>query len=139
MAAPRQLTGDFPLVVEIVTNTAVAWKGGADQVQAPGLLGEFGVLPGHMLMLTFTKLGFVSVHQHGKIARFLVGPGVADVGPGRVTLLVDLCLPAEEIDKVHARALLETAERRLETTEPGSEEYADAQRGAEMARVQMEA
>jgi F0F1-type ATP synthase epsilon subunit len=39
------------LTVEIVTPTSVAYSGEANEVLAPGFLGEFGILPEHTLYL----------------------------------------------------------------------------------------
>jgi F-type H+-transporting ATPase subunit epsilon len=78
--------------VEIVTPSAVAFQGEADEVQAPALLGEYGALPGHARLLAVGKPGIVALHQGGAIVkRLLVGPGFAEVGPDRVTLLVESC------------------------------------------------
>ena len=43
------------LNVEIVTPTQTAFSGQALEVQAPGFLGEFGVLPEHTLFLSVVK------------------------------------------------------------------------------------
>lgn len=79
------------LRVEIVTPIAVAFEGEADEVQAPGHLGEFGVRPQHELMVLLTRDGLVKLHQGNNTKVLTVGPGFAEVGPDRVTLLVDSC------------------------------------------------
>ena len=79
------------LNVEIVTPLAVAWKGQADQVQAPGFLGEFGVLPHHEMTVALTRPGRVTIHSGGQKTYFTVGTGFAEVGADHITLLVDSC------------------------------------------------
>jgi F-type H+-transporting ATPase subunit epsilon len=79
------------LHVEIVTPRKVAWKGTATDVQAPGELGEFGVLPRHIPFLTVLQPGIVKVRGPGGVLRFQVGAGFAEAGPDRVVLLVDSC------------------------------------------------
>ena len=79
------------LRVEIVTPTKIAFTGEADQVQAPGQLGEFGVLPKHELMVALTQPGIVTQHTGGSQQAFKVGTGFAEVGGDHVTLLVDSC------------------------------------------------
>jgi F-type H+-transporting ATPase subunit epsilon len=79
------------LHVEIVTPRKVAWKGTATDVQAPGELGEFGVLPRHIPFLTVLQPGIVKVRGPSGVLRFQVGAGFAEAGPDRVVLLVDSC------------------------------------------------
>lgn len=79
------------LSVEIVTPRAVAWKGVAVDVQAPGELGEFGVLPQHIPFLTVLRPGLVKVRTAEGLLKFQVGAGFAEAGPDRVVILADSC------------------------------------------------
>ncbi len=79
------------LDVRIVTPRKVAWEGKADSVQAPGALGEFGVLPKHIPYLTTLVPGPVTVHTGEGKVRFTVGVGFAEAGPDRVTILTESC------------------------------------------------
>ena len=78
--------------VEIVTPRAVAWKGEAESVQVPGELGEFGVLPRHIPLLSTLRPGTVTVHlQGGSTKKYQVGTGFAEAGPDRVVILTESC------------------------------------------------
>lgn len=79
------------LHVEIVTPRAIAWTGTATDVQAPGGLGEFGVLPLHIPFLTTLAPGVVKVRTAQGLKRFQVGAGFCEAGPDRVVLLADSC------------------------------------------------
>jgi F-type H+-transporting ATPase subunit epsilon len=79
------------LNLEIVTPKRIAWKGVAMDVQAPGELGEFGVLPQHIPFLTVLKPGIVKVKTSTGELKFKVGAGFAEAGPDRVVLLADTC------------------------------------------------
>ena len=79
------------LHVEIVTPRAVAWKGTATDVQAPGGMGEFGVLPRHIPFLTTLAPGVVKVKTASGPKRFQVGAGFVEAGPDRVVLLAESC------------------------------------------------
>ena len=125
------------LTVEIVTPTSVAFSGEANEVRAPGFLGEFGVLPEHTLYLSAIKAGVVEVHADGNTSRFVVGRGLAEAGPDRLTLLTELCETAEEIDKKAAEVLLEQSEKTLTTADPNSGDWANASHQAELARARM--
>jgi len=76
-----------------------------DEVTAPGALGEFGVLPGHVPFLSVLKPG-VFVYRTKEGARFLaVGGGVLEVARiagdkgDKVLVLVDQATHAREVDR----------------------------------------
>jgi F-type H+-transporting ATPase subunit epsilon len=127
------------LSVEIVTPAAVAWKGEATEVQAPGLAGEFGAMPDHAAMLAVTRAGVVTVHTDAGAKRMVVGTGFAEVGPGQITLLVDLCEPSEDVDKDAAQASLSAAEETLASADPSTDEWAKARKDADLATARLEA
>ena len=129
----------MPLAVEIVTPAAVAWEGEAEEVQAPGLLGEFDALPDHAAMLAVTRAGVVTVHAADGARRMVVGTGFAEVGPDQITLLVDLCEPAEDVDKEAAKAALAAAEDTLASADPSTDEWARARKEADLAAARLEA
>ena len=79
------------LDVRIVTPRAIAWQGKASDVQAPGELGEFGVLPRHIPFLTTLKAGVVTVRGPEGTKKFKVGAGFAEAGPDRVVILAETC------------------------------------------------
>lgn len=73
-----------------------------EEITAPGALGEFGVLPGHVPFLSVLKPG-VFVYRAKEGARYLaVGKGVLEVARGgkedKVLVLVDEAVHAREID-----------------------------------------
>lgn len=123
---------------EIVTPSRIAWKGEADEVQAPGLQGEFGVLADHAAMLAATRAGVVTVHQGGQATRMVVGPGFAEVADGEMTLLVDLCEDGGNIDKQQAAKDLASAENIMGAASPDSREFADASRKASLAAARLD-
>ena len=125
--------------VEIVTPSDVAWKGTADEVSAPGLLGEFGVLPEHAALLTAIRAGVVTVVQGGVSTRLVVGPGFAEVGPEQVTLIVDLCQPATAVDKAEAAKALAEAESVLSHADPDTAEHRAAFAKAALATARLDA
>ena len=124
--------------VEIVTPTRVAWKGEADQVEAPGLQGEFGVLPSHAALLAATRAGVVTIHQGGTSTRMVVGPGFAEVASGEMTLLVDLCEDGSDVDKAQAAQDLASAENILGAASPDSREFVEASRNAALAAARLD-
>ncbi len=79
------------LQVSIVTPRAVVWKGEADSVQAPGELGEFGVLPKHIPFLSTLKPGTLTVYTTQGVKKYTIGTGFAEAGPDRVVILTESC------------------------------------------------
>jgi F-type H+-transporting ATPase subunit epsilon len=65
------------------------FAGDVDQVDAPGVEGNFGVLVGHAPFMTALKEGFVIVHQGDERLHFEVKGGFADVSPAGLTILAE--------------------------------------------------
>lgn len=127
------------LNVDIVTPEKIVYSGPADEVSAPGVLGEFDVLPEHALFLSLLRAGTVTVRSKGSSKRFVVGRGFAEAGPQRVVVLVDSCEVAESVDKAAAQAQLQRAEAVILDSAPDTEERLAAERDVELARARLEA
>jgi F-type H+-transporting ATPase subunit epsilon len=117
------------IILEVVTPERRVVHAEVVEVTAPGLLGEFGVLPGHAAFLTATKPGVVTYRTGpGTGPEVLaVSDGFVEVAEDRVTLLVNSSEPAGEIDRARAEAARERAERRLRELPADHPEVADAQ------------
>ena len=101
------------LEVNVVTPKGVIAHTEADSVQAPGELGEFEMLPGHIPMLTALKPGVLTIGTKAR-ARYAVSSGYLRVDPaGAVEILVEQAMPAKEIDVEAAKKELSTAEADL--------------------------
>ncbi len=101
------------LGVNLVTPRGVVAHTEADSVQAPGELGEFELLPGHIPMLTALKPGVLTIGTKAR-ARYAVGPGYLRVDPtGAVEILVEQAQKAAEIDTDAAKKDLASAEAEL--------------------------
>lgn len=73
----------------LVSPEREVYAGEVDQVIAPGVEGEFGVLAGHAPFMTALKEGHVRVHNDGRITVFEVRGGFADVTPEGLTILAE--------------------------------------------------
>jgi F-type H+-transporting ATPase subunit epsilon len=60
-----------------------------DQVDAPGLEGDFGVLYGHAPFMTALKAGAVTVYDGSTTRVFNIEGGFADVTPQGLTILAE--------------------------------------------------
>lgn len=75
--------------VEIMTPACRVFAGAVESLVLPGSEGSFGVLAGHVPMLARLAAGRIMVRQGEQEHYFHCGPGVANVDPKHVTVLVD--------------------------------------------------
>ena len=100
--------------LEIVTPERVVYSGQVESVQAPGSRGSFGVLAGHMPLLTSLQVGALRfAEEGGDRVQMAVSGGFAEVGRERVTVLAETAERADEIDTQRAESSRQRAEERL--------------------------
>jgi F-type H+-transporting ATPase subunit epsilon len=100
--------------IEVVTPDKAALSTEADELVAPGVRGEFGILPGHTPFLSALKPGVLVARKGQKRQVFAVGAGYAEVdGHDRIVVLAQQAVPADEIDAARAQKDLEEGERAL--------------------------
>lgn len=100
--------------LEVVTPEKAVVDEEAQMVVAPGILGEFGVLPGHTTFLTTLKVGTIRyTDANGKERYVFVSGGFAEALPEKVTVLAESAERRQEIDLVRAKDALQRAEKRL--------------------------
>jgi F-type H+-transporting ATPase subunit epsilon len=101
------------LGVNLVTPRGVVAHTDTDSVQAPGELGEFELLPGHVPMLTALKAGPLTIGSKAR-TRYAVSSGYLRVDPeGKVEILVEQAVPASDINTEEAKNDLKAAEADL--------------------------
>jgi ATP synthase F1 epsilon subunit len=137
------MAGGLPTIlgVNLVTPRGVIAHTDADSVQAPGELGEFELLPGHVPMLTALKPGVLTIGTKAR-QRYAVSSGYLRVDPsGAVEILVEQALPTVEIDAEAARKDLATAEAELAKwgERPLDGDYVNTQQRAGWARARLDA
>jgi F-type H+-transporting ATPase subunit epsilon len=103
------------ILLEVVTPEHLLLSQQVEEVIAPGIEGEFGVLPGHTHFLTTLKIGELRYRIGEHMQYMSVLWGFAEVTPQKVTILAEVAEKAEDIDVDRAQAGVEEAERRLET------------------------
>ena len=103
----------MPFELVIVTPRAEAFRGRVDSVVLPGSEGEFGVLESHERFLSPLRRGEIEIKTGGQSRFAAIESGFARVEGGSVSVLVDDCALAEEIDVERERAAADAAERAL--------------------------
>ncbi len=102
------------LQLDIVTPDKIVMSEQVDYVSAPGVEGEFGVLPGHIPLLVALTIGKLSYTANGKRHNAFVGGGFAEVSDNKVTVLAESAELAENIDAARAQEAKKRAEERLQ-------------------------
>jgi F-type H+-transporting ATPase subunit epsilon len=71
----------------------------AEMVTVPGTEGEFGVLAGHMPLISTLRPGVIDVRGGTEgDARFFVVGGFAEVNPLKITVLAEEAIPMELVN-----------------------------------------
>ena len=133
---------DLPkiLAVNLVTPRGVVAHTDADSVQAPGELGEFELLPGHVPMLTALRAGVLTIGTKTR-ARYAVSSGYLRVDPqGAVEILVEQAQPAKDVDADVAKKDLAAAEAELSKwgDKPHDGDYLNLQQRAGWAKARID-
>jgi len=110
--------------VKIITPESTLFTGTAEQVQVPGALGDFGVLPGHAPFISTIRPGVVTIEAAGKVSKIAVVGGIAEVTPERCTLLIERAIDCTEYSQADIAALQAKAKQQAEEAE--TDEQRDA-------------
>ena len=119
------------LKLSIVTPERLVLNEGADQVNAPGIEGDLGILYDHAPLLTTMRAGRFSYELLGEKGRetinMIVSGGYLEVTDNRVIVLAEAVEFLDEIDKERAKASLAKAEETLANADLSDDEFAEAQ------------
>ncbi|MCL2149593.1 MAG: F0F1 ATP synthase subunit epsilon [Dehalococcoidia bacterium] len=116
--------------LEIVTAERLVYSEEVDEIVAPGVGGELGIMPQHAPLMTILMPGMITVKKGSDELNMAVSGGFIEVRPERVIVLADAAERAEEIDIARA----EEARRRAEEAKVGATAAgAEAQMAAEAA------
>ena len=124
--------------LKVVTPGRLVLDEEVDEVTAPGVKGEFGVLPNHISFLTLLEPGEMSYKQ-GATRRFLaVSGGYAEVLDNVMTVLAPAAEFGVEIDVNRARAARDKAERRLSEIHFEDKNFAPAEQALRKSLVRLQ-
>jgi len=109
------------LHLELVSPEKLVFSGEVEQVDVPGVEGDFGVLAGHAPMVTTLRPGILTVHGASGAQRIVVLGGFAEVSAQGLTVLADVAEAVEDIDRGMIAERIGALESRIAKTEPGSD------------------
>lgn len=124
------------LHLEIVTPDSLVLNTDVDYVGAPGVGGEFGVLPGHVPLLSALSIGALYYKQGNQTHWAFVAGGFAEVSDDKVSILAEAAELSDDIDVDRAQAALERARARLDEARPEVDQVrAQASLARAMSRI----
>jgi F-type H+-transporting ATPase subunit epsilon len=84
---------------ELVSPEKIAYSGEVDQVDVPGVEGDFGVLAGHAPVIATVRPGIMFVTIGDKKEQYVVLGGLAEVSAKGLTVLADVASSIEDLDR----------------------------------------
>jgi F-type H+-transporting ATPase subunit epsilon len=83
---------------DLVSPEKLAFSGEVDQVDIPGVEGDFGVLAGHAPVVATIRPGILTVTQSGSQQKIVVLGGLAEVSDKGLTVLADVATAVPDLD-----------------------------------------
>ena len=111
------------LKLEIVTPDRIVAKEEVDMMEARGIFGDFGILPGHTQFVTRIDVGEIRYMKDGVTKHISTSGGFAEIVEDEVLILLDTAEFAEEIDIDRAKRAKEKAEEFLRTMTIDAKDY----------------
>jgi F-type H+-transporting ATPase subunit epsilon len=106
---------------DLVSPEKLAFSGEVDQVDVPGVEGDFGVLAGHAPVVAAVRPGILTITTGGgSHQKIIVLGGLAEVSENGLTVLADVATSTQELDRAEFAETIAHMEAKLAEKE-GSE------------------
>ena len=105
---------------DLVSPERLAFSGEVDQVDIPGIEGDFGVLAGHAPVVAAIRPGILTVTAGGTHQKIIVLGGLAEVSDKGLTVLADVATSIKDLDRAAFANQISEMEAKLAEKE-GSE------------------
>ena len=99
--------------LKIITQERVVFDEEVDAVYSRGIDGEFGLLKGHVPIMTALDIGVTRAIIGAEVKMFTTMGGILQFKDDECLILTTLAEADEEIDEVRAKEALEKAKSRL--------------------------
>lgn len=123
------------LELQVITPSSLVINEEVDEVVAPGELGEFGVLPGHVAFITLLMPGELRYRKEGSERKLIVWGGVSEVRDDKVTVLTDNVEDPVDINTEAARREAEAILEELKNFSGNPKELKELNRRLRLAQV----
>ena len=104
----------------LVSPEKLAFSGEVDQVDVPGVEGNFGVLAGHAPVVAAIRPGILTITASGTQQKVIVLGGLAEMSDKGLTVLADVATSLEDLDRAQLAESISEMEAKLSQHE-GSE------------------
>jgi F-type H+-transporting ATPase subunit epsilon len=115
------------LRLEIITPEEVAYRDDVEMVLVPAELGDMGVYPMHVPLMTRILPGELIVTKAGEQTHLAVGEGFAEITQTNVRILVDMAIEERHVDEAAAEIAVERAQQAIREGVLSNQEVATAQ------------
>jgi F-type H+-transporting ATPase subunit epsilon len=99
--------------LDLVSPEKLAFSGEVDQVDIPGVEGDFGVLAGHAPVIAVIRPGIMTVTAGGTSEKIIVLGGIAEVSENGLTVLADVATALDELDRAKFADTISEMEAKL--------------------------
>ena len=100
--------------LDLVAPDRLTFHGEVDQVDVPGLEGDFGVFAGHAPTVSLLRPGILTVYAGGTRTQYVVTGGFAEISPqGVLTVLADAATVAADVDRAALQAHIAELETKV--------------------------
>lgn len=105
---------------DLVSPEKLAFSGEVDQVDIPGVEGDFGVLAGHAPVVAAMRPGILTVIAGTNRQKIIVLGGIAEMSANGLTVLADVATSLDELDRAEFADTIADMQNKLSEKE-GSE------------------
>ena len=98
---------------DLVSPEKLAFSGEVDQVDVPGVEGDFGVLAGHAPVVATIRPGILTVTSGGSQQKIVVLGGLAEVSEKGLTVLADVATSMQDLDRTQFAETISGMESKL--------------------------
>lgn len=99
--------------LKIITHDKVVFDEDVNEIYTRGVDGEFGILKGHVPVMSALDVGVTRAVQDGKVAMFTTMGGIFQFKDDNALILTDIAESGNDIDVTRAKSAKERAEARL--------------------------
>jgi len=124
--------------LDIVTPSKKIVSEMVEEVTAPGVSGEFGILPMHAPFLTLLGIGTLRYKRDRKSIKFVINGGYVEVSQDRIIILTETCESGEGIDMKRAKRAFSESQKAILELDANSSEYKEHWDRAKRAQARIE-
>ena len=102
---------------DLVSPEKLAFSGEVDQVDIPGVEGDFGVLAGHAPVVAAIRPGILTIFTGGTQEKVIVHGGVAEMSEKGLTVLANVATSIVDLDRAQFADSIAEMEAKLADNE----------------------